>query len=215
MALSSGLGEAILRILRSKTDPRIGGERDAGGGMTAFEPETRDGRRRGRRWASALLAAVALCLQPGALAAGPHEGYFIAQSPWQPVMLGSGREATPISSATILHLGPGGRFRLLEVILVKDAAGAARFEAGETPWISLGAFTPDGQGATVILHNVTVNDDSSVPDELTVRTERATWSAGGMEFAGERFEELCAQGLQAEADAWFNLAEHLDRLAGR
>jgi hypothetical protein len=184
--------------------------------MTAFEPETRDRERRGRRRAIvALWAAAALCLAAGASAAGPHDGYLIAQSPWQPVMLGSGTEATPISSATILHLGPGGRFRLLEVMLLKDSAGVARFEEGETPWISLGAFTPDGQGASVTLHNVTVNGDYSVPDDLTARTERATWSSGGLEFAGEQFEELCASGLQAEADAWFNLAEHLDRLAGR
>ena len=184
--------------------------------MTALEPRTRNGRRRGRRWAALLLAAaVLLCVASGAFAADPREGYFIAQSPWQPVILGSGTEATSLSSATILRLGPGGRFRLLEVFLVRDAGGAVRFEAGETPWVSVGIFAPDGQGASVTLHNVSVNDDPSVPDELTTRTERATWSPGGVEFAGEQFAELCDPGLQAEADAWFALAEHLDRLAGR
>jgi hypothetical protein len=168
------------------------------------------------RLAIALLVSVTgLCLSTGASAAGPHEGYFIAQSPWQPVILGGGTEATPLSSATILRLGPGGRFRLLEVFLVRDAGGAARFEAGETPWVSMGTFTPDPQGAAVTLHNVTVNDDPSVPDELTTRAERATWAPGGLEFAGETFVELCDPSLQAEADAWFDLAEHLDRLAGR
>lgn len=184
--------------------------------MTAFEPRTREGRRHGRRWAAILFAVAALlCLSAGVFAEGPREGYFIAQSTWQPVILGSGTEATPLCSATILRLGPGGRFRLLEVFLVKDASGAVRFEAGQTPWVSVGTFAPDGQGATVTLHNVTVNDDPSVPDELTTRTERATWSPRGMEFTGEEFAELCDPGLKAEADAWFDLAEHLDRLAGR
>ncbi len=182
--------------------------------MTAATPANRRSKRPAVRWTSAVLAS-ALVLSASVLGAGPRQGYLIAQSPWQVVILQDGKEPTPTSSATILKLGPGGRFHVLEVFLVKDASGAARFEAGQVPWVSVGTLAADGQGAAVTLHNVTVDGGSEVPDEQTVRTERATWIDGGVEFAGEEFVELCDPGLQAEADAWFAVADHLERVEGR
>lgn len=181
--------------------------------MTAANPERRGPKRPAAPWVAVLV--IAFALSTSVFGAGPREGYLIAQSPWQPVILQDGKEPTPVSSATILKLGPGEKLHVLEIFLVKDASGAARFEAGQVPWVSVGTLSADGQGAAVTLHNVTVEGGSEVPDEQTARTERATWTDGGVEFAGEEFVELCDPGLQAEAEAWFTVADHLERVAGR
>jgi hypothetical protein len=184
--------------------------------MAVWTWDARDAMAKALAWRRVVLAALlVLCCGAGARGAAPAEGYFIIQTPWQPVILRAGTEATPFSSATIIHLGPEGRFQLLEVFLVQDSNGEARFEEGQAPWVSLGTLKLQGHDASVTLHNVTVDGDFSVADELTARTERLAWSPQGPVFAEEQFVELCDPGLRAEADAWFTLAEHLDRLAGR
>lgn len=167
-------------------------------------------------WAVVLWATIApLCSSIQLAAADRPAGYFIAQTPWQPVILESGAESVPLASATIVRLGPGGRFSLLEVFLVRDAEGRPHFEKGEVPWVSRGTFVQGAEGLSVTLHNVTVNGDELIPDEQTTRTVPAGWLPGQLEFEGEPFVELCDPSLRAEAEAWFTLAEHLDRLAGR